>query len=199
MAKQTGRTKNKKNIENKVKPVDKAKKKKEDRNKPREKRTVKELRKHITHKGDTLSSLQARFIDLYIELGNQRQAVIQAGYKCKNPDWQANCLLRTPKIMDEINYRMEQAHKSSIAKSEEILEYFTKVMRGEIADQFGLEAPLGERTKAANELAKRLIDIPNKIEANLNKTQQGQATVTISLDWSGMEEIGKDEEGSEEK
>lgn len=199
MAKQTGRTKNKKNIENKVKPVDKAKKKKENRNKPREKRTVKELRTHITHKGDTLSSLQARFIDLYIELGNQRQAVIQAGYKCKNPDWQANCLLRTPKIMDEINYRMEQAHKSSIAKSEEILEYFTKVMRGEIADQFGLEAPLGERTKAANELAKRLIDIPNKIEANLNKTQQGQATVTISLDWSGMEEIGKDEEGSEEK
>lgn len=146
------------------------------------KTTVNEQKKIKTHDGYNLSSLQARFIDLYIELGNQRQACIQAGYKCKNPDYQANALLRTPKIIGEINWRMEQMHKKSIASAEEIMEFYTKVMRGEEKDQFGLDAPLSERIKAGNELAKRLVDIPNKLEG------KGQATVTIALDWTGMEE-----------
>ena len=156
--------------------------------------------KLLTHNGEILSALQAKFIDYFIELGNQRQAVIKAGYKCKSPDWQANCLLRVPKIADEINYRMEQHKKDSIAKTDEILEYFTNVMRGKEKDQFGLDAPLSERTKAAGELAKRLIDIPNKLEATMNKTQQGNATVTISLDWSGMETEEEDakNEGAED-
>ena len=32
-------------------------------------------------------------------------------------------------------------------------------MRGEVKDQFGLDAPLAERTKAAVELAKRKVDV----------------------------------------
>jgi len=155
----------------------------------------KQKEKLLTHSGETLSTLQSKFIDLYIELGSGRRAVIEAGYKCKNADYQANALLRTPKVMDEISYRIEQHKKDSIAKTDEILEYFTNVMRGKEKDQFGLDAPLSERTKAAGELAKRLIDIPNKIEANINKTQQGNAAITISLDWSGMED---DENGTQE-
>lgn len=144
--------------------------------------STQETKKVKTHEGYNLSSLQAKFIDLYIELGNQRQACIQAGYKCKNPDYQANALLRTPKVVNEINWRMEQMHKKSIATAEEVMEFYTKTMRGEIKDQFGLDAPLSERIKAGNELAKRLVDIPNKLEG------KGQATVTIALDWTGMEE-----------
>ena len=155
--------------------------------------------KLLTHSGEILSTLQAKFIDLYIELGSGRKAVIEAGYKCKNPDYQANALLRTPKVIDEISYRMEQHKKDSIAKTDEILEYFTNVMRGKEKDQFGLDAPLSERTKAAGELAKRLIDIPNRLEANINKTQQGNATVTISLDWSGMETEEADDKNEGEE
>ena len=165
MAKKTGEGKGKKTTRTKTK--------RQSRNKPISQLHAdikKQKEKHLTHTGETLSAIQAKFIDLYIELGNQRQACIQAGYKCKNPDWQANKLLRTPKIADEINWRMEQHKKASIAKTDEILEYFTSVMRGQEKDQFGLEAPLSERTKAAGELAKRLIDIPNKLEANLSKT-----------------------------
>ena len=171
------------------------------RNKPIGKNTTNsyiQKEKLLTHKGEILSTLQAKFIDLYIELGSGRKAVIEAGYKCKNPDWQANSLLRTPKVIDEISYRMEQHKKDSIAKTDEILEYFTNVMRGKEKDQFGLDAPLSERTKAAGELAKRLIDIPNRLEANINKTQQGQATVTISLDWSGMEDDKNEGEDDKE-
>jgi len=152
------------------------------------KTTIYEQKKIKTHDGYNLSSLQAKFIDKYIELGNQRQAVIQAGYKCKNPDYQANALLRTPKVVGEINWRMEQMHKKSIATAEEVMEFYTKTMRGEIKDQFGLDAPLSERIKAGNELAKRLVDIPNKLEG------KAQATVTISLNWDGMEDTGDGEE-----
>lgn len=161
------------------------KQKKQSRNKPIStlETQIKKQKKVYNYKGEPLSTLQAKFIDNYIELGNQRQAVIKAGYRCKNPDYQANALLRIPKVIDEVNWRMEQMHKQSIATSEEILEYYTKVMRGQEKDQFGLEAPLAERTKAASELAKRLIDIPQKLEGKVS----GNATVQISLDWTGME------------
>lgn len=166
---------------------------KQKRNKPISelKTKVTKQKKVYNYKGEPLSTLQAKFIDLYIELGNQRQAVIQAGYKCKNPDWQANSLLRIPKVIDEVNWRMQQMHKESIATAEETLEYFTKVMRGQEKDQFGLDAPLSERTKAAQELAKRLVDIPNKLEG------KAQATVTIALNWDGMEDT--EDEGEEDQ
>ena len=182
-----------KNLVKKVKPAAKKKRKtkKVSRNKPlKQKANPIGLinKKYITHTGEKLSILQGRFVDLYIELGNQRQAVIQAGYKVKNPDAEACRLLRIPKISDEINWRLQEAHKSSIATAEEIMEFYTKVMRGEEKDQFGLDAPLSERIKAGNELAKRKIDIPNKMEANLTKAGLGQATITLSLDFTGMED-----------
>ena len=51
-------------------------------------------------------------------------------------------------------------------------------MRGEIKDQFGLEAPLSERTRAAQEIAKRTIDIENK----LNGKEDNE--IRITLDWA---------------
>lgn len=135
-----------------------------------------------THTGHRLSPTQAKFIQLYIETGNGQQSVIDAGYKTNNPRQYAQRLLTNVYIAEEVTYRLEQFKKTSIASAEEIMEFYTKVMRGEEKDQFGLDAPLSERIKAGNELAKRLVDIPNKLEG------KGQATVTIALDWTGMEE-----------
>ena len=58
------------------------------------------------------------------------------------------------------------------------MDYFSRVMRGEIKDQFGLEAPLSERTKAAVELAKRQIDIPQRLAGN------EQPEIKIVVDWA---------------
>ena len=71
--------------------------------------------------------------------------------------------------------------EQSIADATEILQYFTAVMRGEEKDQFGLDAPLGERTKAAQELAKRKIDMPNRVHDEENK-----AEIKITLNWGGL-------------
>ena len=66
---------------------------------------------------------------------------------------------------------------ASIATATEVMEYFTQVMKGEILDQFGLEAPLSERTRAAVELAKRTVDLDNRIAG------KPDAKLEIKLDW----------------
>ena len=55
-------------------------------------------------------------------------------------------------------------------------------MRGKVKDQFGLDASLGERTKAAQELAKRQIDIQNKLAGN------EQPELKITLNWARQDE-----------
>ena len=78
---------------------------------------------------------------------------------------------------------MQEIQNASIADATEILQYFTAVMRGEIKDQFEIEAPLSERTKAAQELAKRQIDIANKVAG-----REATAEVKITLNWEGMDD-----------
>lgn len=130
-----------------------------------------------TFDGHKLTIKEAVFIDEYVATGNASQSVVKAGYKTKAPYQYGATLIRKPHIKAEIEHRIQQLTENSIADAAEILQYFTKVMRGEEKDQFGLEASLGERTKAAQELAKRKIDIPNKLAG------QNEATVTIRLDW----------------
>jgi len=130
-----------------------------------------------THNGHALTPQEATFIDRYIETGNGKQSVIDAGYQCKAPAQYAQKLLNKGYVTDEINYRLEQAKNESIASAEEIMQYFTDVMRGKIKDQFDMEASLSERTKAAQELAKRQIDIPNRLAGN------EEPTLKIKLDF----------------
>lgn len=133
---------------------------------------------YTTHSGHKLTPNESKFIDEYIQSGNGLQSVLKAGYSTKNPRQYANTLLSKVYIADEINYRLELAKTESIATAEEIMQYFTDVMRGTIKDQFGLEASLGERTKAAQELAKRQIDLPNKLAGN------DTPELKITLDWA---------------
>lgn len=151
-----------------------------------------------THNGHKLTPKEAKFIDLYIETGNQRQSVIDAGYTSKAPGQYAQRLLEKNYIVEEIDHRLQKLEDEKIASAEEILKYFTGVMRGEIKDQFGLDTPLSERTKAAQELAKRKIDIVNKI----NGAKEENSVVTIKLDWSGMvdsDDGEKEDDGNEDE
>lgn len=144
--------------------------------KPQKKRLTDKAHR-FTNTGHRLTIQESKFIDKYIELGNGAQAVRDAGYKCKVPETYANGLLRKSYIAEEIKYRTDSMSKSTIATAQEVMEYFTKVMNGEIKDQFNLEAPLSERTKAAQELAKRTVDIENRLAG------KEDARVRIEIDW----------------
>jgi len=138
-------------------------------------------REHFsTHTGHALTSIETKFIDEYIKTGNATESAKVAGYKSTSYQGFAGIGQRTlnkPYIIEEINYRLEKAKDESIADATEIMQYFTDVMRGKVTDQFGLEASLSERTKAAQELAKRQIDIPQKLQGN------EAPKLTITVDW----------------
>lgn len=147
-----------------------------------------------TQTGHKLTPNEEKFIEEYIKTGNATKAyAIAYDYDLTNPtDGKRKALnvrrygsklLNKGYIIEEINNRIEMVKNETIADSTEILQYFTDVMRGNLKDQFGLEAPLAERTKAAQELAKRLIDIQNKV----NSTEAPEVKITV--DWTRPDDM----------
>lgn len=140
-----------------------------------------------THDGHQLNIREAKFIDTYLATGNQRQAVIEAGYNYQKDNefagQIAQKILSRNYIKSEIDYRIE-AHKSKgIADRQEIMQFFSDMMRGKILDQFDLPANNSDKIKAGVELAKRCIDIEDRIKEKT--TQTAAPEIKISLAWEG--------------
>lgn len=117
-----------------------------------------------------LTPKQKAFADYYIELGNATEAYIKAGYNKKGARANSARLIANDSIKQYIDERLSKIEDARIAKGEEVLQYLTKVMRGEEKDQFGLDASLQDRTKAAELLGKRYRLFTEKIEADINAT-----------------------------
>ncbi|MDQ0150577.1 terminase small subunit [Eubacterium multiforme] len=115
-----------------------------------------------------LTPKQKAFADYYIELGNATEAARRAGYSNKTAAVIGTENLIKPNIKQYIDKRLKKIEDERIAKGEEVLQYLTKVMRGEEKDQFGLDASLQDRTKAAELLGKRYRLFVDKIEANVD-------------------------------
>ena len=114
-----------------------------------------------------LTQKQKAFIDAYMIHGNATQASIDAGYTYKTKATHASnasMLLKNEKIASEIAKRQAKAEKRSIATAQDVMEFFTKAMNGEIKDQFGLDASLGDRIRAGQELARRTVDLENRLK-----------------------------------
>lgn len=111
---------------------------------------------------DELTEKQKRFIDYYIETGNATESARRAGYKQPHVQGAQN-LEKLRKYIDE---RLESFEDDRIADAEEVLRYLTKVIRGEEKDQFGLDASLKDRNKAAELLGKRYALFTEKVEQN---------------------------------
>ncbi|MFR4584658.1 terminase small subunit [Clostridium cadaveris] len=117
-----------------------------------------------------LTPKQKAFADYYIETGNATEAAIKAGYNKKTARQIGSMNLTKVDIKQYIEERLSKIEDERIAKGEEVLQYLTKVMRGEEKDQFGLDASLQDRTKAAELLGKRYRLFVDKVEADINKT-----------------------------
>lgn len=82
-----------------------------------------------------LTEKQRRFADEYIRTANIRQSAIIAGYSEKTAGVIGNENLSKPNIKTYIDERLEKLKKESIAEQDEILQYLTSVMRGEVKDE----------------------------------------------------------------
>lgn len=103
-----------------------------------------------------LTVKQRKFCELYLELGNGTQAAVGAGYMEANAAQTASEILNYPHIQAYIQELLDETKSKRIATIEEVMEFYTKVMRGEEKDQFGLDTAMSDRLKAGQELVKRL-------------------------------------------
>ena len=114
-----------------------------------------------------LTEKQKRFIDYYIETANATESTRKAGYSKKTAkNIGAENLT---KLNFFISKKLEEKEKQRIASQDEVLQYLTKVMRGEEKDQFGLDASLQDRTKCAELLGKRWGTFKEKVELSGNR------------------------------
>ena len=98
-----------------------------------------------------LTERQRRFADLYLELGNASEAAEQAGFKRSY----AQGAKRQPAVHAYMQQRLQDARQRHIASADEVLEFLTEVMRGEI-DGERPEKNSSPRMKAAELLGRRL-------------------------------------------
>ena len=102
-----------------------------------------------------LTPKQKAFADYYIECGNSTEAARKAGYSEKTSRSIGAENLTKPDISAYIAARMQAQNEARVASADEVLQFFSSVMRGEVKDQFGLDAALSDRLNAGKELMKR--------------------------------------------
>ncbi len=103
-----------------------------------------------------LTQKQKRFCEEYIKTANASASAVAAGYSKKTAGAIGAENLKKPQIAAYIKKRIDEQDAAMVADSNEILKFYTAVMRGEVKDQFGLDSSLTDRLKAADSLAKRL-------------------------------------------
>ena len=114
---------------------------------------------------DKLTEKQQRFIDYYIETGNATEAARRAGYEAKSEKAMQNIGSENlGKLGDYIKERMKPAQDKRIADADEVLQYLTAVMRGEVKDTFDFDTSVRDRNKAAELLGKRHRLFVDKVE-----------------------------------
>ena len=118
---------------------------------------------------EKLTPKQKRFCEEYLKSGNATEAAKKAGYKEKSCRAIATENLSKPAISAYIKRRMDEQDAALVADSNEILKFYTSVMRGEIKDQFGLDASLSDRLKAGDSLMKRYAAASDRNRTTMEK------------------------------
>ena len=121
---------------------------------------------------------QKAFADEWLKCGNATESAIKAGYSKKYAGTNADKLLKNTKISAYIAERQKQIEDSRIADVSEVLQFFSSVMRGEVKDQFEMDAALSDRLSAGRELMKRY-----------DKSDDGKKDALAKLD-EVLKEIG---------
>ena len=147
----------------------------------------------LTHK-------QRLFADEYIKSGNAMQSAIKAGYSEKYAKSSSAKMLENVGIKSYIDAKMAEIESHKIADAKEVLQYLTRVLRGEETEEIPdsvdggtIKRPplIKDRTAAAREIMKRYpLDDP-MVAAQLKKLQ-AEADTAI---WKRDELTGKKDTG----
>lgn len=127
----------------------------------------------------TMTVKQKRFCEEYLISGNATQAAVAAGYSQRTARAIGTENLQKPYIRDYIQSRLHEMDEKSIAKADEVMEYLTAAMRGQVQEEFPMFNDDGvsigkkqisprDRNKAAELLAKRFGLLTDKLNVSGN-------------------------------
>lgn len=116
-----------------------------------------------------LTLKQQAFADYYIEYGDATKAALAAGYSKKNAGENAAKTLKNPNVSAYIKERLEEQRAKRVASADEVMEFFSAVMRGEVKDAFDLDPSLDTRLNAGKELMKRYNAAEGRNQSSLEK------------------------------
>lgn len=95
------------------------------------------------------------FAEEWLKTTNATQSAIKAGYSARTAYSAGNRLLKKVDVRQYIDERLAEMKESSIADTNEVMQFLSSTMRGDIPDQFGLDPALNDRLKAAELIGKR--------------------------------------------
>ena len=108
-----------------------------------------------------LNARQKSFCEFYVASGNATESAIKAGYKEKYAGVNADKLLKNTNISKYIRKITEERTNNRIAKAEEILEFLTAALRGEVTE----EVVVGGFGKSATEKISKNVDLKDRLKA----------------------------------
>lgn len=119
---------------------------------------------NIEELAQKLTKKERIFADEYVKTTNGTQSAITAGYSEKSARSKGSQLLTKINVRQYIDAVMNERSKDTIATADEVLEYLTRVVRGEEKDAFGLDVSVADKTKAAELLGKRHMLFTDKVK-----------------------------------
>ena len=102
-----------------------------------------------------LKPKELKFAEEWLKTTNATQSAIKAGYSARTAYSAGNRLLKKVDVKKYIDERLAEMQENSIADTNEVMQFLSSTMRGDIPDQFGLDPALNDRLKAAELLGKR--------------------------------------------
>lgn len=82
-----------------------------------------------------LTEKQRRFVDYYVETGNASETARRAGYAEKAAYRTGSENLRKPQVKAAIDARLKELEDKRIAKADEVLQFLTSTLRGEVKEE----------------------------------------------------------------
>lgn len=110
----------------------------------------------VREKPAELTEKQKAFADEYIISLNATEAAIKAGYSENSAEVIGHENLRKPKIKSYIDKRLAEKEKERIATQDEVLEYLTAVMRGQIDEEAVIVENIGDYKSRARTILKQV-------------------------------------------
>lgn len=116
-----------------------------------------------------MTEKQRRFADYFIETGNAAEAARRAGYSARSAKQTGEKNMTKHDLSAYIKARLAEIDAGRVAAADEVMIFYTAVMRGEVKDQFGFDAQLSDRLNAAKELMKRFAAVDDRQKETLER------------------------------